>query len=411
MVPLLSAAMACVLVVHWAADGRKLRRVMIRGVEESVKRQDEFCASMSHELRSPLNGIMGSLDLIQLQAPSSSLSEVKDHVAVMRHCAGVLSLLVENVLATGHREPKLEYEEVEVAPFFASIVATLQDLAYNKEHLRVELAVGEEVPPRLMLSRSGMTQAVLNMGANAIKFNDRGLVLLRVSVEQSHLAVRTIDDGPGVKASFVPHLFSAYAHDSEFGALGLGLCVSKKLAMSMKGSVGYCALPKTTFLFSIPLQGAAPLQQQQPLCTQKITEGQGTSEEKTTDVLVVDDSPVNVIVMEKMLKRIPRLCVSVAADGAEALTFFLNRIRQPECLQRRLVVLLDLNMPVLGGCEMLSVWRNLERVSRLQRATVIIVSAAINVVDAELDAEHRLPKPVRFLELQRIMAEATASVV
>ncbi len=416
--PLLLTITICALVCNLLVDEKYIHNLMAKTFENSSRRRNEFVACVSHELRSPLNGIVGCVDLLELQPQTMPLSSVKEKLAIIRHCTALLSLLLENVLAQG-ADPQIILEEVNCEELFAPVMAILETLAWKKD-LRIEMHLSESLPKRIVLCKSAVTQVLLNLGANAVKFNENGIIEIRASIDGPDLLVEVIDDGPGVKEEFVSRLFTAYARDYSSGAnrspgTGLGLSICKKMVVSMNGSIGYAAKPKTSFWFRFPFKES---RKGSVKCGKRLirsreiadvgvgflSQVQDDDRLLNFDVLLVEDNNVNAFVMQKMLERIGKCKVTIVGEGAAALIFLLERIRavNPFSL-RKLIVLLDWNMPILNGAETLVQWRSLEKVSGIPRTHVIFFSAQLVKLEDNVDVDAVLTKPVSFAELKKLI--------
>ena len=207
-----------------------------------------------------------------------------------------------------------------------------------------------------------------------MKYNNAGTVTIKVSMEGEGIRVAVIDSGPGVSSKFEQSLFQEYARDantafSQAGA-GLGLSIAKRLVESMGGRIGYSRNP-TTFWFELPFdresgkEFGVEMDVEDELLKEFGVEMDVEDElliPKTDDetdlehcieaspiILLVEDSAINVRILQSMLEKVAPLCqVMVAVDGAAALEILLKRVRNRE---KPLLVLMDRNMPLVNGEE------------------------------------------------------------
>ena len=322
--------------------------------------------------------MLGCVDLIAREAklhPDTRLADMADNLAIINHCGTVLSVLTENLLSQnssiGSRrfslqassgKSKLELESSRrenVRVLCESVLAVLKALAYQK-NLQIDLQVDKKVPKNAAFPKSLFCQVLINLGANAVKYNNAGTVTIKVSMEGEGIRVAVIDSGPGVSSKFEQSLFQEYARDantafSQAGA-GLGLSIAKRLVESMGGRIGYSRNP-TTFWFELPFdresgkEFGVEMDVEDKLLIPK-TDNKTEFElgnDALPSILMVEDNALNVKVLLAMLKTVAPLCqVMVAVDGAAALEILLKRVRNRE---KPLLVLMDRNMPLVNGEE------------------------------------------------------------
>ena len=225
---------------------------------------------LSHEMKTPLNGISGALQLIQNSSESVS-SFLSLQLSSMSFCVSVISILIQNVLAK-EGEAKHVWTSLDIRSFMGDIVSVLQNLTFYKAALSLQLRISEDVPQQLTVAANSLSQILLNLGSNAIKYQESGIVTLSVSLEEEPIVldmksslygmfsrvssiftkrpdglsqIRTFlvfevrDRGRGLSDAFVKNsLFRPYMRDAwNVEGTGLGLHISQKLAQSMGGRI------------------------------------------------------------------------------------------------------------------------------------------------------------------------------
>ncbi len=256
---------------HFEAELRHARDV----AETSARLKSEFVANMSHELRTPMNGIFGMIDLA---LDTTDDGERAEFLQSARRCAANLMTLINGVLDFSRIESgSLHLESIPFAPHEV-LDRVLETLATEVGRKQLELVaqVDPALPPRLVGDPTRLGQILLNLAGNAVKFTERGEVVIRLeqietpapvgadpATHRATLRVSVRDTGIGIPADKHALIFESFTQADgsmtrQYGGTGLGLTISKSLVEAMGGQIGVSSEPGagSTFWFTLPLTAA-----------------------------------------------------------------------------------------------------------------------------------------------------------
>ncbi len=365
--------------------------------EAANRAKSAFLATMSHEIRTPLNGVLGLARL--MQDPSLDPDRRREYLGHLVGSAEQLGALVSDVLdlskiEAGHLQ--IETIAFDLEALVRGSFGTFEPLG-RERGLVMRCDIEPAVPARVRGDPVRVRQILANYLGNALKFTSRGEIALRVACgDAGRLRFEVRDTGPGIDPAVRPLLFHPFAQaDSSttrrYGGTGLGLSICRELAERMGGAVGVdsdgrngsCFWAELTLPAEAPPGAADATSMLRPLAG--------------LQVLVVEDNPVNRLIVGAMLARLGAQ-VHEAEDGEQAVTLGTAADVQVH------VVLMDLHMPVLDG---LSATRQLRAHERSAALPIYALSAAVLEQERQAAADAGMngfiAKPVLEAELLQVL--------
>jgi two-component system sensor histidine kinase ChiS len=378
--------------------------------------KDEFLANTTHELLTPLSGIIGLAESMMADAAGKLPESAVDNLRMMAVSGKRLNGLVRNILDFSRlkiRDIRLDPTPLDLPTAVKTVVTLVQPLA-EAGNLRLASRFEKELPP-VLADENRLHQILFNLIGNAVKYTKAGEILVTAEMEGPYIRIDVSDTGIGIPEEKKDLVFSRFeqAHPlSSTGAqgTGLGLSISKQLVELHGGEIGFHNREGggTTFFFTLPVAGEAsappppgpsagnnirkevedPFSVAFPGPVKPVVETGGHRE----TVLVVDDDPVNIQVGVNHLKT-EGFRVLTARGGKEALDM-LPAGRKPD------LVLLDIMMPEMDGYE---TCRRIRQTHSMSDLPVIFLTARVQVHDMvsgfDAGANDYLTKPFSREEL------------
>ena len=394
-------------------DRMRAEEALVAAKEEAERAnlaKSQFLSSMSHELRTPLNAILGFGQLLEMD-PAHTLPErqrgfVKEILRGGRHLLELINEVLDLARIEAGKLP-ISLEPVRVSEVMGDCLNLLQPVA--REH---GIAVHQLTDPArdcmVLADRTRLKQVLLNLVANAIKYNRKGgSVGLACVAEGDIVRISVSDRGRGLSQAHQQRLFRAFdrldADGTDVEGTGIGLALSQRLVHAMQGEIGVDSMVGAGSTFWVKLRRAEPpapaANSVSGLLALSAPQPVAVPVAPLRTVLYIEDNPVNAVLMEAMLARLPEVRLIVAPLPGIGLD--MARLEQPE------LILLDIQLPGMDGYEVL---RRLHSDDVTAHIPVIAVSANAMASDVAqgFDAgfAEYLTKPIEMPQLLAAVSQA-----
>lgn len=389
-------------------DVTALKRLELRAKEETQnailasKSKSDFLATISHEIRTPINGVMGMASLLD---DTTLDSTQREYTRTIRTSADILLRLVNDILDLSKAEAgKVELENIDfdLSQIVTDVERTLNVTANNKG-LKLFRSVSADTPKFLNGDPTRLTQVLVNLATNAIKFTSLGSVTIDASLKSLDgnrviLIFEVSDTGIGltneaIKKLFIPFSQADSSTTRKFGGTGLGLSICKHLVNLMGGEIGVRSeLGKgSVFWFTIE----TTIGNMNAVSSMDLAHAQPAIQ--NLRILVVDDNSTNQLIAVKMLEKLGHNAVAVG-NGKEAIEA-IN-------LGKYDLVFMDCQMPEMDGYEATRVIR---RERRTQFSLIPIIAMTANAMNGDrqkcIDAgmNDYISKPMKIEDLNSVI--------
>ncbi len=381
----------------------------VRKAEEASRAKSEFLAMISHEIRTPMNAIIGMSALLTERDLGSTEKRYAEAIA---EAGERLLVIIDDLLDFSRLEAGklgLEARPFDVRRVVASAVEVAR-VQPNADGLSIVDRIDDAVPAVLVGDGGRISQILLNLLGNAVKFTESGGVTIRVQYngdpigDLAYLRCEVQDTGPGIAAALQERLFQPFergptADGKAISGAGLGLAICRQLVDLMGGRMGLASAPGkgSTFWFEIPLhpprgESAGPA-----------TSPKSVSKARRLSVLVAEDIDANRTVIGAMLQTLGHTAHMVE-DGEQAIAAALEGEYD--------VILMDIQMPRVNGLDAIRGIR--AHGGRAGSVPIVAVTAFAQESDRKeamnAGADGYLTKPVRKTELQAALEKAAGSI-
>lgn len=363
-----------------------------------------FLANAVHEIRTPVQTIIGTLDLL---SDTQMNTEQTEYVRQIRFGAEVLLALVNDILDFSKiKSHKMLLENVpyDIKDLVENVVHLISIEAFNKK-LEIVTDIDYSLPEMIMGDPTRVQQILINLLKNAVKFTNQGYIHTELKKDGDFLLIKITDSGIGVSKDKENNLFESFDQGDpsisrKYGGTGLGLPICKGLVSKMNGSIGFTPNPYggSCFWVKIPLSAADDSKKNQYVLPVPAT----------TKILIVDDSILAAKSLENKLKTIGLQNIQISQNGEDAYL----KIQYAEQIDNPYdIVFIDMIMPVVEGWHLASNIKNNPKIKKTK--LYMLVPEGQMGRDAKMKLldwfAGYLYKPVRLEKLDQLLIETNGS--
>ncbi|MGD2088669.1 MAG: response regulator [Candidatus Aminicenantes bacterium] len=374
--------------------------------EKATRAKSEFLANMSHEIRTPMNAIIGMSDIL---AQTPLKDEQYEYLEIITTSANNLLVIIDDILDLSKIEAgRLDIDHIDFS--IREVIEGVADMVAPRAHkkdLELITLIEPGVPEQVLGDSSRLHQVLLNLANNAVKFTDRGEIVISAEMtdlQENEKGLKVLfkvsDTGIGISKEDQMHLFKTFSQldatsTRKYGGTGLGLAISKKLVELMGGEIGVKSHggQGTTFWFTCLFE---------PIEEGAVKTTISTADFKELRLLIVDDNRTNRLILRKYLEGWDCQC-DEAENAWQTMEIMRRAARNNQPFE---IVLVDFQMPEVSGAELAE---QILKDEKLNNTLLILLSSSTAFQTHEELRQSGfsaiLYKPVKQSQLSRVLGQ------
>ena len=345
--------------------------------EEASRAKSLFLAKVTHELRTPMNGILGMTSVLM----DTELTEKqKRTLSIVKHSGETLLNIINDILDWSKLETgKLRLERVSfcLEDVINNVYGLLNYSALNKG-IELRLNITHDIPRKVVGDPIRLQQVLINLVSNGIKFTDEGYVeisVIKIKEEKNKAIIRfdIRDTGIGIPSDKIEKLFKSFSQIDDnltrkYVGTGLGLYISKEIVEMMGGKICCDSTvgEGSVFHFTIPLEISDEKKEEQASTVKSLSEVSSTYKDLSLNLLIIEDSYINQEIIKEALNA-TNCKYKIAENGKIGIYYYSN--------EKFDVILLDLQMPEMDGFETIKAILEIEEKNNLEHTPIIALTA------------------------------------
>jgi PAS domain S-box-containing protein len=378
--------------------------------EEANNAKAKFLSNMSHELRTPLNAVIGFSQLLAdgTEILTSNQQEAVDYILTSGH---YLLDLINDVLELSKIDSdsfEVKIQNIDLMEMINEIIRIYKPIA-DKSNVTIINRENTNKLPKIRADKTHLKQILINLISNGVKYNRPGgtVTLTAKEISAMWMEIQVSDTGLGIKPELSDHLFEPFnrlgMEIKGIEGTGIGLSIAKKLVEQMGGKIGFSSqLNKgSLFWFRIPisrlLESAEDIKpNKKEIQTKKFSPIENNH--KSFKILYIEDNSVNMILMKRVIEKIPNMEMLAAVDGNQGLKIAFEEL--PD------LILLDLQLPDINGYD---VFKAIQENPKSESIPVVALSANAMPEDIQKGMDsgfcEYLTKPIDIIKLQNMLKQ------
>ncbi|WP_372366988.1 7TM diverse intracellular signaling domain-containing protein [Candidatus Uabimicrobium sp. HlEnr_7] len=367
-----------------------------KALKKATQIKSDFLATMSHEIRTPMNTILGIAQLIN----NTTLdNKQQNYVNSLNYSSQHLLSLINDILDFSKLESgkfDLTLQTFEIRKFLQETIHIF-DIKIEEKGLTLFCNVSEEIPQHLIGDNVRLRQVLINLVGNAIKFTEKGSVLLSINVDYIDKNIANIefnvqDTGIGIPQNKIETLFGSFVQinsssTKEHQGTGLGLTICQKIVHAMQGKIIVKSTEKEGSLFSFTI----PLQIDKTVPSKKQTSQSKQTNKMPLSILLADDSTTNRLIATEFFEHLGQTNIDVVENGEEAV--------EKAATKKYDIIFIDLHMPIMDG---ITASKHIHQ--KGNRPIIILLTADVFTETKNLiEIDDKLNKPIRIQGLKEML--------